>query len=321
MAEEQIAPGWVFDQNETSDFFEKEAISTEEMNRLASMNNDISEEDLVSERTRIENCSSDNTPYLYNAQWPVGVKASLKEYAIVCGMDMSKFRSIESSKIPKQASQSSSSIIVTSSKKEDIVLADAFKIDEKISNSYKKAKWQPEIKGEMKLADKPSMQGSVIPVRGGENYFENSESKVARGQNSISDPSAIEKLANESKEDTGARLHRENLEKEESKKTRHQEWQQEKIAAMDGKEILQNRRVFPTEVMNAQPGIKGNVFDFTSVPERTEGEKIRTANDERRREIQGADKQKYEFETQKAPVRNISEDFASELSKYLKQVD
>lgn len=325
MSEERLAPEWVFSQKETSEFFDKEAIGTDELNRLASMSCEISDEEIVLEKDRIESCISSKTPYHYNSQWPETIKSELKEYASVCGMDMSKFRSIDPSSLitdmkvvtseSKMLKTASSQVSETSQ-----LVVDAFKLDEKIADSHVKTKWQPELKNVTKLSEKPTMSG-IIPIRGGEDYFANSETKVAKGQNSISDPNAIGKLADSTIEDTGARLKREKAEKEAAKKTRHEEWQKEKIAAMDGKEILPNRHVFPTESLNAQPGIKGEVFDFDKLPDKTAGEQLKQSNEERKESIRGKEKGKYEFILEKNPRRSISEDFGEELKKHLGQID
>ena len=313
MAEEKMAPQWVFDQKNTSEFFDKEALSSNELKRISKMSSTISDDEIVEEKDRIEVCASNKTPYYYNGKWSDSVKSELKEYAVICGMDMNKFRSANPSSIVV-AENENDNMVKTASKLE---IKDAFKIDEKIANSYEKSKWVAEAKNASRLSEKPSMNG-IIPIRGGEDYFANSNPKTARGQNSITEPDAIDKFANNEKEDVGARLKRENKEKEESKKTRHEEWQKDKIAAMDGKEIVPNRgRVYPTESLNAQPGIRGEVFDFDKVPERTEGEKIKEANEDYRKKIRGENKQKHEFTTEKSPSRSISDTFGEELKKFL----
>lgn len=45
---------------------------------------------------------------------------------------------------------------------------------------------------------------------------------------------------------------------------------------------------------------------------------ISEANEDRRKEIQGEDKEEHEFELQKNPARQISDTFGEELKKYLK---
>jgi hypothetical protein len=321
MSEEKIVPEWIFQNKQSSEYVEKNVLSKNEIERVLSMSHEISDEKIVEEKEKIEKCASVKIPYYYNIQWPESVKSELKEYASVCKMDMGKFKGIDPSSLADKVVQEpiiikTASTIVESSG----LVIDAFNIDNKIVNSHEKIKWEPELQNAKKLAEKPSMSG-IVPIRGGEDYFDNSESKVARGQNSISDPNAIGKLAESSVEDTGARLKREKKEKEEQKKTNHEQWQKEKIEAMNGKEILPNRHIFVTESLNAQPGIKGDVFDFDGIPDKTAGERLKQVNEERKEKIRGKEKGKYEFVLSSHPTRTISEDFGEELKKHLGQID
>lgn len=317
MAEENQIPNWALN-GKGSEYFEKETMKIDDINKIATAS-ELSEADLVIEKDKIEQCASSNSIYHYSMSWSSSVRSELKEYAMVCGMNMAKFKGVNPSAI-SHIEASSNNMVKTASASSNIVLSDPFKLDEKIANVHEKSKWSPEVTKEAKLSDKPAMSG-IVPIRGGEDYLSNTDAKVARGQNSISDPDAISKLAESTIEDNGARLRRQNLEKEEAKKTRHDEWQQEKIASMEGKEILPNRYVFPTESMNAQPGIKGEVFDFSKIPDKTEGEKIRESNEARRKEIRGEEKDKYEFKLERSANRGISDTFADELKKHLNQID
>lgn len=313
-------PEWAFENKETNTFADKDAVSIENIKRIAGMKNEITEDDMVLEKDTIEKCATTKTPYFYNESWTNSIKSELKEYAMACGMNMDMFKSVCPLKFAVKTAGVKQMIKTAST----IVLSDPFKIDEKLASSRdmvssrdKKGEWKPEVKKQSELADRPSMSG-IVPSRGSDDITKNPESRVAKGQNSISEPDAIEKLSESTEEDTGARLKRENKEKVDSRKTKHQEWEREKIEAMEKKDILPNRHVFPTEVMNAQPGIKGEIFDFDSVPEKTKGEQIKGANVERKEAIRGKEKQKHEFVTSKSPTRTISEDFANELEKHLK---
>lgn len=320
MTDEKSAPEWVFDNKTASEYLDKKTLKANEVDAILNMSCNISDDEVVIEKDKLEKCASSKSVYYYNAQWPLNVKNELKEYASVVGMNMDNFKSANPNdfieKITVVANDSDKMVKTAST----MVLSDPFKIDERIANVYEKSKWQPEVKNASKLADRPIMSG-IVPVRGGEDYFANSESKVAKGQNSITDPKAIEKLADSTEEDTGSRLRRENEEKEASKKTKHQDWEKEKIEAMTGKEILPNRYIFPTECLNAQPGIKGEVFDYSKLPERTAGEQLKGINEERKKQIRGEEKGKHEFAVSKNPSRSISDDFGSELEKHLKQMD
>jgi hypothetical protein len=198
------------------------------------------------------------------------------------------------------------------------MLNDPFKLDEKADTSHMdKANWE-DVQRQSSLNDKPAMMGSVRPIRGGEDYNANPFSQTARGQNSIDNPDAIKALAESEEEDTGARLRKENEQKEEAKKAEHERWQKDKIASMEDSDIIPKGNIFPTESMTAQPGLKEDVFNF-DVPDKTEGEKIAEANEERRKAIQGEDKEQHEFELKTSPKAEISDTFADALKKALRK--
>jgi hypothetical protein len=324
MAEEKNTPEWIFDNKDATNHIEQKTLKANDVNDILKMSSALSENDIVIEKDKIEKCASNNSQYYYNTNWPISTKSELKEYAQICGMDTSKFKAIDPKTIESLSATHTASdskmtktaSTITTATASKLVLSDPFKLDEKLAAGREKTKWTPELQFASKLADKPSMTG-IVAVRGGEDYNANSESKVARGQNSITDPNAIDKLANSTKEDTGERLRRENKEKEESKKTKHETWQNEK-AELVSKNMMPNRKVFPTESLNAQPGIKGEVFDYSKMPEKTAGESIKDQNEDRKKQIRGEDKPKHEFSIAKNPTRGISEDFSSELKKFLK---
>jgi len=312
-ADDKMVPSWAFETK--SDYFDKSTINSQEAERILNMSCAIDDDGIVTERDKIEKCASDKTPYFYNVQWSDSVKSELREYASICKMDMTKFQAVDPSslvdRITVVAEAATDPMVKTASAK--LVLNDPFHLDTAGDNPHMaKENWQ-DIKKEAKLADRPAMSG-IIPVRGGENYDINPEVKIAKGQNSIADPMAIEKLSKSTIEDTGARLQREKQERDAVRETEHAEWQKGKAMPKD----ITARSVFPTESLNAQPGIRGNVFDFTTVPELTEGEKLHTANEDRRKKIQGENKAKHEFTVEKNPTPKISDTFAEELKKYFK---
>ena len=87
---------------------------------------------------------------------------------------------------------------------------------------------------------------------------------------------------------------------------------------MNKKDAVAGRKVFPTESLNAQPGIKGEVFDYSKLPEKTAGELLKEQNEDRRKQIRGESKPKHEFNIAKNSTRSISDDFSGELKKFLK---
>ncbi len=318
MATEKLAPDWIFTQKNTAENLDKANVSNEEMERIASMPIAPTEDDLVSEKSVIEKCAASKKPYHFNAKWSDEVKSELKEYASICGMNESKLKPVDPEVVAEDIKTISSNVANSATVKTATKIDfDPFYIDKKLTDEdAPRIPWE-KIAPQSKMAEKPTMSG-IVPVRGGEDYFANSESKVAKGQNSISDPNAIGKFAENNVEDTGARLQREKQEKEDNKKTRHQDWEKEKLGAMADNKIP-SRKVFPTESMNAQPGIKGKgVFDFDSIPTQTDGEKIKESNAQRKEQIRGKSKERHQFTVEKNPTSQISDTFAEELKKHLK---
>ena len=326
MASEKNAPDWAFQVDNSNDvqkdFIDNVYVDQNDIERLASC--DFDEDRIVAERSLIEERVESGQSYYYNKEWNDDIKSDLKEYALACNMDMSKFKPVFSRKLEA----SNESMIRTAETKieedNELVLKDPFHLDKEEKNI--KEDWE-KISGEEKLTDRPSMMGGTIKgIRGGEDCSINSDIDPAINQNSITNPSAIEQLAESETEDTGVRLARENKEKELAKEDKHKEWEQEKVDSMEHADILPKGNVFPTEVMNAQPGLNTpssqmgvyTDFDKDSIPERTQGEKISEANETRRKSIQGEDKQKREFRTNKAQVRSVSDDFGEALKKAIK---
>jgi hypothetical protein len=328
MSEEKIAPSWAFEDVDNIAPSEFININSDEVERVFTLpTDDLTEDQIVEQREIIESRASEGLLYHYNSKWPEKVQSTLKEYASICGMDMSKFKSVHPEYIEEirvvargergERGEKSMSRTASESELSDLS-SDPFKLDTKGDMSHMdESDWQ-DIHKQQNLDFKPSMQGSVIPVRGGEDYNISNVLPTARGQNSIVEPDAIETFANSEEEDTGVRLRRENEERANAGEVRHQAWEQDKVEAMGDTSIVP-KGIMPATGGDAQPGIRGeDAFGFDSLPEKTDGEMISEANEDRRKEIQGEDKEEHEFELQKNPARQISNTFGEELKKYLK---
>jgi len=331
VADEKLVPQWVIGHKSVSEI--PSHLSEKEFERISSMPVELPEDGMVSEREQIEVCASTGSIYHISSNWSNDTKSALKEYASVCGMDSSRFKEINPEAIVEdvgiiQSDISNSRAIKMAenmvSDKKTLVLNDPFKLDVE-AKSIKDDNWQS-VKLQSKLDDKPSIMTSAVkPVRGGEDYFTNPETKTARGQNSIGNADAIKTLAESAEEDTGARLRRENKERENQKVQKHQDWEKEKIEAMAGSEILPRGKVFPTELMNAQPGLSTPSsqmgvyakFDPKDIPEKTAGESIKEGNEQKRKSIQ-RDVTKTEWQEVKSSSQGtISDAFAAALKKNL----
>jgi len=335
VAEEKVAPTWAFGSESLDNYQEQDAINLERLNITAPQ--EVSEVTLLTECEQIEKCASSGKTYHYNSAWTPSHVAHLKEYALACGMDASKFKGVN----PQSVIEDHQDVVKSASGSRNIKtaavdngkfkldLGDPFHLDERSDTSHmEKAKWQ-EVKKQANMKEAPIMMGSnIIPIRGGEDYNTNTNTKAnAKNQNSIADPDAIKKLSESEAEDNGAKIKRQLKEKEEAKKVAHMQWQKDIVDAMEHKAIIPKGNVFPTESMNAQPGLgtpssKMGVyakFDPESIPEKTAGEKIKDQNAAYRKSINSrTEKPKAEFEMSHQSSRAISDVFSEQLKKYVK---
>jgi len=333
MSSETSIPSWALGMEE--EVVQKQ--SSVDILRLAEAAKEIpevlSDDVLVSERERIDRCASSEETYYYSDKWDKSDVAKLKEYASVCGLSHDKFAAINPDEFVKAniEKNAGAKILRVASKAEvaanpfeGLKLVDPFHLED-IEEEKAKANWE-EVKSASKLDAKPSMMtGAVVPIGGGEDYLSNSDTPLAKNQNSIVNPTAIEQLAKSDKEDTGVRLAREAKEREEAIVKRHETWQEDKIKAMEHLDDLPKGTVFPTEVMNAQPGLNNPSsqmgvyasFDKDSIPEKTVGESLGQRNEDRRKSIQGADKEVHEFGIQAEASRTISDPLFDSLKKSL----
>lgn len=335
VAEEKVAPTWAFGDESLDKYQEQEAINLERLNITPPQ--EVSEITLLTECQQIEHCASSGKTYHYNSAWTPSHVSHLKEYALACGMDPSKFKGVnpnaviqEQEEITREASNFRNiKMAAVDNGPIKIDLGDPFHLEERSDTSHMEpSKWEYN-KRQSNMADAPvMMSGNIIPIRGGEDYLANTYTNAnAKNQNSIANPDAIKNLFESETEDTGTRLKRELAEKETAKKQAHMKWQEEIVEAMEHKEIVPKGVVFPTESMNAQPGLNGpssgmgvySKFDPDSIPEKTAGEMIKEQNEAERIRINPrVEKEEPKFEMSHQSSRSISDTFAEQLKKFVK---
>ena len=285
VADEKSIP-WFTQEPEKAPVEKVDDLNTEE---------EVTEEVLVEECDKIEACSIAGKIYHYNSTWGDKIIRHLREYAIACGMDLIKFKGVEPNNL-KTESKSETVVKFAQTQENTLrsVLGDPFHIEEHSDTSYMdKTNWQ-EVKKQNVLGEPSLDLGDVIALRGGENYYVNSDVNPAVNQNSITNPNAIQQLAESLKDDTGERLRKEKKAKEEQKTANHKTWEQEKIAEMANSDIIPTGLVFPTESLNANAGLstpssqRGVYAKFNpdSIPDKTAGEKIADQNKEHKESIQ-----------------------------------
>ena len=297
----------------------------------------LDEVSLTKECDKIGKCASSGEEYCH-LNYSSSDLSQLKEYAMACGLPMNKFVKASSTSrnqetIIRTASTASTEIVetveITLENKLKNVMSDPFHIEERTASkdvtSPDKSDWE-KVSLAGKLQDSPKMSG-IVPLRGGEDYFTNSDQRITPGRNSITSPDAIEKLANDTTEDSGARLKREKVEKENRKVAEKANWEKEKIDAMPHRNIVSKGTVFPTESMVAQSGLNSPSsqmgvyakFNPASIPEKTEGEKLAEQNKTRKQSIQ-RDVVEDNWESPRSQsLRGVSDTFADSLKKFLKK--
>lgn len=325
MSDEKLAPSWALNKIEKS-AKDLGLITEEDAEVLSRLPRTLTNENIVGQREKIEACASNNSVYYCRSDWDNKNVSSLKEYATICGLDENKFKVVEAESVEdlKQVRASDSKEMIKGVKKAELIskasknpseaveliMKDPFNIDELQNASEIKKSWSPEIQKQAKLEEKPSMlTNAVKPIRGGEDYFKNSDVNLST-QNSITNPSAIEKFI-ETAEDNGAKLKKQKEISAQKKEDSHKEWEQDKIDIMKDN-MITNRRVFVTESMTAQPGIYSDV----EKPDKTAGEKIAEVNETRRKTVE---EEKNNFVAGGSSFSGISESFAEQLSKFLKK--
>lgn len=339
VSDEMVAPAWAFGSRDLEAYAKNEQAlkSVERINAIPA--SQVTEETLVQECSAIEKCASSKKVYHYNSTWAAKDVNHLKEYASACGLDGTKVQGVDPSSLVEEikptVKAATQSMVKTAGTNAEPTLAeklaklelDPFHFGKNTDMSHmEKESWQ-EVKAASKMTEAPTMRGgAVIPSRGGEDYFKNSEPKNAPNQNSISNPDAIKQLAESTAVDTGVRLRAEKQAREDEHKAETKSWQEKIIAAMTHKDIVPHGKVFPTESLTANTGLNNPSsrqsgvyakFDKDAIPEFTAGEKIKAANDAAKKAIQREAKEKHEFHAEKASTRGISDLLTDELKKRL----
>jgi hypothetical protein len=334
VANEKSVPDWFASIESTLSSSQDNA---ELISENLSLEANVTEETLLNECEKIEVCASSNNIYHYNSTWNNETVSHLREYASVCGLPKNNFKGVNPLNIKKASvEQAKSPIMKTASAtvqeapQMDFsgLIGDPFHIDERLDMSHmEKANWE-QVTKEAKMKEPNISNGGISALRGGENYFMNSDINLASNQNSITNPNAIEKLAESTEMDTGERLKAERAEREQAKANNHSDWEKSKIESMVHSDIVPKGTVFPTESMNANPGLNVSTsrpgvysnFDPDNIPERTQGEMLALHNQERLASIKKETVKDDWEKPSRESSRTITDDFANALAKNLKNI-
>lgn len=351
MSSEQSLPDWFNGSEKELDNVKSVNTASVDYGRISRVaSGDLTENDIVLEREEIEKCASNKRTYYSNVKWGKTTKASLKEYASICGVEYKEVSvpvKVEASTEEKLVAIASSRPSRTrTAKAEDktqslseslkSVMSDPFKLDnipDKRATSPSREDWE-KITPQQKLADRPTMMtNNIIPIGGGEDYNKSPNTPLPANQNSISNPNAIEQFAESDAMDTGEYLRQQSEARKNEIQQSNKEWEDSKVnelkEAMKGSNMYGRGNVFLTEAMDAQPGLNtpssqmGVYADFSKddIPDRTDGEKLKEQAESRRQSIQRESKENHEFELKKAPTADISDIFTESLKKELGKIE
>jgi len=290
-----------------------------------------------SECERIEKIASSKKEHVFciNGTWDAETKSYLKEYAIACGLDKDKIVEVSKKQIVASASRkkeadkiAKEAMTKTASTKENAlqneiegILGDPFKINEKLEDDRNIHEEWEKVSTAKTLSDKPSTSG-INALRGGEDYNANFVHQSGLNQNSILDPEKLDRLAESDLVDNGEKIRQEKAKILEERQAEQQKVRDDLVSEAEQElSIMTIGNVFPTESLNAQSGIQGEMggklLDVDSVPEKTEGEMIKEMNVENKAKIQRPKEEDRSWEKIDTNVRTISDDFGEELSKIL----
>jgi len=160
---------------------------------------------------------------------------------------------------------------------------------------------------------------AIITVPGGDKPMTSRAVGVGRGENSIASPNAIGEFAKT--DDSGEKLHAAAKQRDAARKAEKKLWQKEMVdnAKETGAGALSRGSVFMTESLNAQPGLRGEVFPTKSeIPDLTAGEMLKAKANDHKASISrpAVDKNAWQA-VQGASRHEISEIFAQELESKL----
>ena len=256
----------------------------------------LDESGLTRERKIIEVCAEKHIPYAYHTGWTEDVVSSLREYAAITGCSMFGVdpSEVKTEKAPETIKTASAA---SPERTSSLNIGDAFNIESAGDMEHMSSESWEQLFPSAKFND-PKMAmwaGSVTKIGGGEDYEASPHMRTKPGQNSVTDPDAIGKLARNEVPDIAAGL-REHAEA----RSKNREISQHAAEAKLAKDMRdsehwagQNGTIRLTETLTAQPGIRDGkampgVFqtEATSIPERTAGETLHAKAEEKKASIQ-----------------------------------
>jgi len=290
----------------------------------------MGEADMVAAKERIEQCAKESRPFHVHADLDPAKKRELAEYAEAVGLEHNAMTEVSESKratceaLGKMAQPEAKAEPTPAPK--PIVEFDLAPKEATDSKHFQKdGKWQQKQPAQ-RLQNRPTMAG-IVPVRGGEQYEANPVKGARPGENSIGSPDAIGKVIASADKDHGQVIREQNEQRRAETSFSKDSWEAQALASMEGRAIAAGatpgiRRV---ESPEAQRHGKNPAWcesikpDGTQMPDKTAGEKLALAAEQRRNDIQRA-KPQDDWNKVKPLVRAaIGDELIEALKKHLPQ--
>jgi hypothetical protein len=296
---------------------------------------------LAEEMDVIEKNAATGQNYAFDSNLPEEQVSQLREYASVVGFkgkmvavkasDETKVAEVQDDAEMKRLTAALAVAKPQVSPELAMAVGDPFKLTD-LTEPSSKSDWQ-KVKPEQKLAEisvDEARLGSIAPIRGEYEFEKQQQSRVRRGENSLTNPDAIGALAQT--QDSGERLRSEIATSKTERKAAKTSWQKE--AVQTAKEIgpgaLPRGQVFMTgSIPEAakQSGLdikqiaselqEKDASVLPNIPEQTDGEKLKKSIADRRSGIQ-REKTADTWEKVKGTTRpTLSDAFADALEKQL----
>lgn len=327
-ANEQTPPTWW---NKTASLdlpLPSDAISEEEVRRVASLPADLDDKTLGEELDLIEARGNTKEVYHYSSSWNDNAKNTIKEYCVLSNCkaveidpkdeNLLAFAALTKKEMVKTAS--------TMIKEPTATLQDSFLIDapftEKNNKSVKEG-----LKGLAKARSGiPSVEAKGVTISRASSSIDDDNAGIGMrstsGRNVIQDPNSIGRSVNSHDEDVGVRLRRERAELVEARQAVKKANQKELVKEMKnaGYGAVNEGSFRLTEAANVQGGISRKLNQ--ELPELTKGEEI-VAERKAKESIQASKKAeaKKQWNYLKGSAKpNISDSLASALKNELGKI-
>ena len=295
VADTTTVPWWL---NRTADT-SKNVVDFKEATHIASMPADLTEDQLVEERDRIEQCANAKTTYRYSSSWSEGIRKQIVEYASICQVnaeavdptnaDLQAFAA-QAAGLSKTASTAAVAVNPIAE-----LLGDPFHLDEVGDMKHMATSNWESVRPPVRSNDIQPIamtSASVINIGSVNEASVPRRTRTVPGQNSLLDPNAIQTLAESKDENIVARMRSE----AEARKTKRADSNRQRDAEMVAKAeaaeqeipgITPRGSVLATDAKPATGGFKGGtlIASKDTMPELTAGETIRARNQLRQAEI------------------------------------